>query len=262
MKAIQDIVIIGAGNVAVNLAHAFRKAGKNIRCIYSRDAARARHLANSVGADFTDKFEMLPNKADLFLIAVTDSAIAEVADKLSSTEGIVAHTSGSVAISVLNKRSAGQGVFYPLIHLSSENIIDFTTVPLCLEATTEKTMQALWQLAGTISEKVFSVTSDDRKILHLAAVFACNFTNLNYIIAEEILKKNGLPFELLHPLIAGLARKIQTASPSTIMTGPAIREDYEVIAAHLNMLESIPHYQEIYQMLTKTIIQKKKNNEL
>jgi len=262
LKTIHDIVIIGAGNAAVNLAHAFRKAGKNILCIYSRDAAKAQRLANSVDADFTDKLEMLPKKADLFLIAVTDSAIAEVAEKLSHTEGIMAHTSGSVNISALGKRPAGQGVFYPLMHLSSENIMDFTMVPLCIEASNEKTMQELWQLAGTISEKVFSVTSDERKIVHLAAVFACNFSNLNYIIAEEILKKNGLPFALLHPLIAGLAGKIQTASPSTIMTGPAIREDFAVISAHLNMLERTPLYQEIYKILTETIIQKKKNNEL
>ncbi|HOV12305.1 MAG TPA: DUF2520 domain-containing protein [Bacteroidales bacterium] len=262
MKAIQNIVIIGSGNVAVNLAHAFRKAGKNILCVYSRDLAKARCLAMAVDAQHTDKLEMLPDKADLFLIAVTDSAIAGVVDRLKVSEGIVAHTSGSVNIAVLNKLKAGQGVFYPLMHLSSEKIIGFKNVPLCIEANNESNLLALQQLACTISEKVFSITSDERKTIHLAAVFACNFSNLNYIISDEILKKQGLPFELLHPLIAESAHKIQTASPATIMTGPAVREDYDVIAEHLKMLENVPCYKKIYQILTETIIQKKKNHEL
>ncbi|HOY33169.1 MAG TPA: DUF2520 domain-containing protein [Bacteroidales bacterium] len=259
---INDIVIIGAGNAASNFAVAFRKAGKNILFVFSRNAGKARKLAEQVNAAYTDQFRELPRKADLFLIAVNDAAISEVAEHLTGTSGIVAHTSGTVDISVFNDRFDDYGVFYPLMHLSAENIIGFSEIPLCIEANHPLNLETLIELASAISHHVHHVPSEKRKILHLSAVFACNFTNLNYIIAEELLKNHDLPFEMLYPLIAETAQKIQNTSPSKLQTGPAVREDYEIIAVHKKMLGNFQPYQKIYNLLTETIIQKKKNNEL
>lgn len=259
---INDIVIIGSGNVAINIAFALRNIGKNILCIYSRSPEKARHLAGNVSASYTTRLDMLPPEADLYLIAVTDKAIDDVAARLKGVSGIVAHTSGSVSISVFENGIANYGVFYPLMHLSSEKLMDFKNIPLCIEADCKANFSALKELACALSDKVFPVTSAERKILHLAAVFSCNFTNLNYIISEEILKKNGLPFDMLHPIIAETANKIRNSLPSKLQTGPAVREDLEVIGAHHKLLDDFPQYQKIYNLLTEIIIQKKKDNEL
>jgi predicted short-subunit dehydrogenase-like oxidoreductase (DUF2520 family) len=259
---INDIVIIGAGNVAANMAVAFRNAGKKIICIFSRDAEKARKLAEFVDAQYTDKLGKLPRKADLFLIAVNDNAIAEIAGRLSDVSGLVVHTSGSVGISVFQNKIPDHGVLYPLMHLSKEILMDFEQIPLCIEANTPLNYIALYELACTVSHSVYPVTSAERKILHLSAVFASNFTNLNYIIAEDILKKNKLSFNMLRPIIVETANKILRNSPSELQTGPAVREDQQVIDEHENLLADFPQYQEIYKLLTEIIIQKKKNNEL
>ncbi|HNW71094.1 MAG TPA: DUF2520 domain-containing protein [Bacteroidales bacterium] len=259
---INDIVIIGAGNVATNMAAAFRNSGKNIRCVFSRNAEKARSLASLVDAPYTNKIAQLPRKADLFLIAVKDNAIDEVADQLSDVSGIVVHTSGSVGISVFENKLQDYGILYPLMHLSKEILMDFEQIPLCIEANTPLNYDALYEFACAISHSVYPVTSAERKILHLSAVFASNFTNLNYIISEDILKKNNLSFNMLRPIIVETATKILRNSPSELQTGPAVREDQQVLGEHENMLNDFPQYQKIYTLLSELIIQKKKNNEL
>jgi len=259
---INEIVIIGAGNVAVNMAVAFRNSGKKILCIFSRNAEKARKLAEMVDAPYTGQLDKLPRNADLFLIAVNDNAIDEVAGKLSDVSGIVAHTSGSVSISVFENKIPDYGVLYPLMHLSTEKLMDFAHIPLCIEANTPGNYTAISELAGSVSHSVYPVTSAERKMLHLAAVFASNFTNLNYIISEEILKKNNLSFDILHPIIVETANKILRNSPTELQTGPAVREDYQVIGEHEKLLKDFPYYQKMYKLFTEIIIQKKKNNEL
>lgn len=259
---INDIVIIGAGNVAANMAVAFRNSGKKIICIFSRDAEKARRLAELVDAPYTNKLGKLPRKADLFLIAVNDNAITEVTGRLSDVSGIVVHTSGSVSISVFENKIADYGVLYPLMHLSKETLMDFEQIPLCIEANTPLNYAALYELACSVSHSVYPVTSVERKILHLSAVFASNFTNLNYIISEEILKKNNLSFNMVRPIIVETANKILRNSPSELQTGPAVREDHQVIDEHEKLLADFPQYQKMYKLLTEIIIQKKKNHEL
>lgn len=259
---INDIVIIGAGHVANNLASAFKRIGKKIICIYSRDLNKTVKLAKMLDASYTNQLNEIPPKADLYLLAVTDKAIKEVAEELRFVSGIVAHTSGSVNISVFEKTNSDFGVFYPLMHFSSENVVDFSEIPLCIEANNELCQKALNELANAISRQVHIVSSSDRKILHLSAIFASNFTNLNYIIAEEILKKHGLSFNMLRPIIIETANKILKEKPSKLQTGPAIREDNEVIDEHIQLLNDFPQYQKIYELLTEIIIQKKKSNEL
>lgn len=259
---ISDIVIIGSGNTAVNLAVAFRKIGRNISCVFSRDAVKAGKLAEKVGAECITDIAALPRTAGLYILAVSDDAIEDVVMSLPRVSGIVAHTSGSVEMSVFEKKVAAYGVFYPLMHLSAHKIIEFSGIPLCIEANNQENLEALQGLASALSNEVHIVSSEQRKILHLSAVFACNFTNLNYFIAEEILKKHHLPFSMLRPLILETAGKIKNDSPSKLQTGPAVRKDLKVIKEHIRLLENFPEYRKIYNLFTDLIFKKKNSHEL
>lgn len=258
---IQNIVLIGSGNLATNLALAFHKVGINISCIYSRNATHASQLAQKVNAPSTNQLKELPRHADLYLITVSDAAIHQVVVELSDCKGLFAHTSGSIDVSVFADTVTEYGVFYPLMNFSATTVMDFANIPLCIEANTEENRKALESFANLLSNKVQFLNSSDRKIVHLAAVFACNFTNMNYIIAEEILSQNNIPFDLLRPLILETATKAQHNSPHLLQTGPAIRQDIPVIEAHLNLLKSNPAYIEIYTIMTENIRQLKHENK-
>ncbi len=259
---INNITIIGAGNAATNLALAFRKAGKSIICVYNRHADKAKILADKVGAPYTNALNNLPEKSDLYLIAVSDEAITDVLSQLSGISGILAHTSGSTDMAVFKNLTTDYGVIYPLMHLSSKSPMDFTDIPVCVEACNPATYNSIFELAAALSNKVYPVNSAQRQILHLSAVFASNFTNLNYVISEEILRKHDLSFEIMHPIIIESAKKAMNASPAKLQTGPAVREDINVLKKHTALLNEFPKYQEMYKLLTEIIIQKKKNNEL
>ncbi len=258
---LKNIVLIGSGNLATNLAIAFHKIGINISCIYSRNEAHARQLAQKVNAPSTNQLKEIPWIADLYLIAVSDAAIHQVVAELSDCKGLFAHTSGSIDVSVFADIVSDYGVFYPLMNFSATTVMDFENIPLCIEANTDENQKALEILAHLLSNKVQFLNSSDRKIVHLAAVFACNFTNMNYIIAEEILSQNNISFDLLRPLMLETATKAQHNSPRLLQTGPAMREDIPVIEAHLNLLKSNPAYKEIYTLMTENIQQLKHENK-
>lgn len=250
---IQNIVIIGSGNLATNIAFAFKKIGVKIHFVYSRDANNAQQLAHQIGCSFTNNLNELPRTADLYIIAVADAAIHEVASKLTDCTGLFVHTSGSIAMNVFADYFTDYGVFYPLMSFSKSSILAFDTIPICVEANAEKNTKKLEYVAGLLTNRVQFLNSKDRQVLHLAAVFACNFTNLNYVIAEEILSKNTIPFDLLFPLILNSALKIQQQSPALLQTGPAIRNDLPVIETHLKMLEAMPEYKAVYALITTCI---------
>ncbi|MEI6123037.1 MAG: DUF2520 domain-containing protein [Bacteroidota bacterium] len=258
---IHNIVLIGSGNLATNLAIVFVKAGLNIQCIYSRNIAHAQILADKIGTLYTDNLNELPRTADLYLISISDSAIQQVVHQLAECKGIFAHTSGSIDISVFADTCSDYGVFYPLMNFSATSVFEFKHIPLCIEAHSDENHKALESLGKMISNHVQNLDSANRKITHLAAVFVCNFTNLNYIIAEEILAKHHLSFDLLRPLILETAIKAQSNSPMQLQTGPAIRNDKDVLDAHIRLLDTLPEYKEIYKLLTKNI-QRKRNEKL
>jgi len=258
---IRDIVLIGSGNLATNLAIALTEAGKNIVCVYSRTLGNAELLAEKCNARFTNRLEDVPTTADLYVIAINDGMIKEVVDKISNYSGIIVHTSGSIPISVFPNSLKQFGVFYPLMMFSKKNIVPFTDIPICLEANDNSTLETLTELASSISNNVSEISSEKRKILHLAAIFACNFTNLNYAIAEDILKSNQLSFNLIKPLIKETAEKIQHNSPSEVQTGPAFREDYDVMHHQLEMLNAMPEYQQMYELLSNIILSIKHKND-
>jgi predicted short-subunit dehydrogenase-like oxidoreductase (DUF2520 family) len=251
---IKNIVIIGSGNLASNLAPALSAAGKNIIYVFSHSLKNAKTLAAICKAKYTDNINEIPRSADLYIIATIDSAIKELSEHLSGLKGIVVHTSGSVPISVFSKEIINQGVFYPLMTFSKLNKVRFEDVPVCLEANSGGVLVALHILAKSISKNVAEISSDKRKILHLAAVFACNFTNLNYTIAEDLLTRNQLSLDLLKPLIFETAQRTSEGKFSEFQTGPAFREDTEVMHEQRELLNDAPDYKEMYDLLSKLII--------
>jgi predicted short-subunit dehydrogenase-like oxidoreductase (DUF2520 family) len=245
-----SVSIIGSGNVAQHLISAFEKAG-NIELvqIYSRNPKA--NFPDSKSVAITSNFnELLP--VDLYIIAVSDDIITSVSEQISFTNQLVVHTSGSVAMESLNN-SNRKGVFYPLQTLSKTKEINFKEVPLCIEAESNSDLQLLNEVASAISNNVFEIDSNQRKSLHVAAVFVNNFTNHLFQIGNEICYENGVSFEILKPLILETANKINSLSPKEAQTGPAKRKDTTTINKHLDFLSN-PNHKEIYKILTKSII--------
>ena len=146
-----------------------------------------------------------------------------------------------------------RGVFYPMQTFSRQRIVDFSDIPIFIEASTEADTTFLLDFARTINNKVYRLSSADRIYLHLAAVYCSNFVNHCYALSEEILRQHGLPFSVMLPLVDEVAAKVHQVSPHEAQTGPAIRHDYNVIRHHLSLLEDQPRLQEIYAIMSKSI---------
>jgi predicted short-subunit dehydrogenase-like oxidoreductase (DUF2520 family) len=248
------ITIIGSGNVATHLAAAFKNAGHAIVQVYSRDMQNALLLAYHVKAEAIDNLEQINPETDLFVIAVKDDAIELIATELTKYNKLIVHTSGATSLQILQKHTQNAGVFYPLQTFSKTRELNFNTVPLCIEGADEKIASTLNELAYTITQNVYRINSDQRKTLHVAAVFACNFPNYLYYLSQQLLAEKQLPFDLLRPLILETAEKIQGHLPADVQTGPAVRNDEKTMAAHLEQLQQNPDLQEIYMLLSQGII--------
>jgi predicted short-subunit dehydrogenase-like oxidoreductase (DUF2520 family) len=247
-----NIVCIGSGNVATHLANALNEVGHSIVQVWSKSIENANLIAHKYGAFAVDDFDHLVTNADLYLIAIKDDGISLVGQKLQNFSGMVVHTSGATDLSVLS--NVGRyGVLYPLQTFSKSRQVNFRQIPLCIEAKDQDDLKVLRELAKQISDLVYFVDSNQRRILHLAAVFACNFTNHLYEISSEILKANDLDFDILKPLIEETAQKIQTESPYNAQTGPALRGDETTMAAHQALLVSKPDFSELYKILSNSI---------
>ncbi len=253
---IETIVLLGAGNVASNLGKAFLKAGKEIVQVYSRTQDSASCLAGKLGCPYTTRIESLYPGADLYIISVTDTAIDEIIKKIPFTDILLAHTSGSVDIKALKKNNIRPAVIYPLQTFSKDVEVDFEDVPLFLEAGNEKDLELLESLAGLLSSKVSSIDSKQRMVLHIAAVFACNFTNHMFYIAEDLLKQNKMEFQTLKPLINETIRKALLVGPFKAQTGPAVRNDKFILKLHDEMLSAFGDYRKFYNFITDSIIAK------
>ena len=247
------VIIIGSGNVSQHLIVALQNSqniGDEIELIqvYSRKRETLTHLLdfNKITTDFNDLLE-----ADLYLIAVSDDAIARVSNQLPFKNRLVVHTSGSVSLDSLNNDNR-KGVFYPLQTFTKNKEVDFKNIPICLESENATDYQLLEKVAKSISEKVFAINSEQRKALHVAAVFVNNFTNHLYHLGNEICKEHQVPFEILKPLIQETAQKINTLSPEDAQTGPAIRNDKQTIEAHQLFLTN-SNQSNIYKILTQSI---------
>jgi len=228
--------------------------------VWSRTETSAGRLAAALGCPHTTDTGRIERGAGLYIISVRDDAVTEVASRLALDNALVVHTSGSLPMDVLRDVSLNYGVFYPLQTFSSKRAIPFAGIPLCIEANTPSNLAQLDGLARKLSNQVFEVDSIKRQILHLAAVFACNFPNFLYITASEILNLHGLSFDLLRPLIGETTAKVLEASPSEVQTGPAAREDLEIIEKHLRLLAGNADYESMYRMLSEAIIKYRKHH--
>lgn len=248
-----SVVMIGAGNVAVNMAHALASEGFQIRQVYSRTELSASFLAGTLGASFTIQPASIVQDADIYIIALRDDAIAGFLDSAPLNDRLLVHCSGSLPLSILEPHTSRRGVIYPLQTLSKERIIDFRNVPLCIEASDSNTETIINEMACTLSSKVMMVNSDRRRALHVAAVFACNFVNHCYALASRLLKDNDMDFSVLHPLIMETCQKAVQLPPELVQTGPAVRNDATTMEVHLKMLEKYPVFKSLYENLSHSI---------
>ena len=251
-----NIVVVGAGNVAWHLAKELQKNEQKIIQVYNRSVEPAISLSHRLKCDFTTRIEDINENADLYILTVKDSVIEEVSELIKIKNKLIVHTSGAVEQDVIkNKR---RGVFYPLQTFSKEKKLNFKNIPFCIEASTSEDYSTLMRLATLLSPKVYNIDSNQRKVLHVAAVFACNFSNYMYMISDEILSDSNIPLDILYPLIKETAIKISKHKPKDVQTGPAVRKDKSVIEEHLNYLNNGKNY-DIYKLLSKSIIDKNKD---
>jgi predicted short-subunit dehydrogenase-like oxidoreductase (DUF2520 family) len=245
-----SITIIGSGNVAQHLIKIISKTTTlEVTQVYARNIDLVSHLIDS--DKITNDISKL-TRADLYIISVSDDAIQSVSNSLFFSNKLVAHTSGSIAIDELSDKNR-KAVFYPLQTLSKKKEVDFTTVPLCIEAQNEVDLHLLTEVAQHLSDHVYKVNSEQRKSLHVAAVFVSNFVNHLYKIGSDICIEHNVPFEILKPLILETAKKVQIMEPNEAQTGPAKRNDTSTINKHLAILTD-ENQKEIYKILTKSII--------
>ena len=250
------ISIIGTGNLAWHLAFELEEAGHVMMEIYGRNLVEAKKIASKLyDASATNSLDFSKSKAEVFFIAVADDAISLISNSIVlPVNAILVHTSGTRSISELNASNNPKGVFYPLQTFTKYKKIDWSTIPICIEATDQETDVSLTKLAESISSAVYFLDAVQRKGLHLAAVFACNFTNHLLKIAKETLATHEIPFEILRPLIIETVDKAIINGPENSQTGPAARKDIKTIQTHVDDLSFEPQKQEIYRLLTKSIM--------
>ncbi len=251
----KNVVLIGAGHMAYHLGNALKRSNNKLLKVINRSKESGERLAFELGCSFSTNFSDIPKETDVVIIAVKDDAVKVVAGQISCNGIIVAHTSGSVPMSALENSSDKIGVFYPLQTMHREAEVDMSEVPFCIEGNSKWNEGVLLELARSLSENVQVLTSEQRKISHIAAVFACNFTNHFYALSEEILEKNGMNLDILKPLIKKTAANIFTDHPKTLQTGPAKRSDTKVMQEHLDMLENLsPELKKLYKDMSDSII--------
>jgi predicted short-subunit dehydrogenase-like oxidoreductase (DUF2520 family) len=248
-----DIVIIGSGNAATVLGRKFKAAGHAILQIYSRNASAASKLAYEWDTESTNYKSLINKNAAVYIIAVDDDAINDVADNLKLPGKVVAHTAASVPKEILQHVTQHYGVFYPLQTLRQE-MIHLPEVPVFFDGNDDIARKKLEALAHSIAdEKVVQAGDDERLKLHVAAVVVSNFTNHLYVLAEEYCKKEGLDFKQLLPLIEETALRIKDVSPAAAQTGPALRHDKETIQKHIALLNDHPRLKNVYILMTESI---------
>jgi predicted short-subunit dehydrogenase-like oxidoreductase (DUF2520 family) len=246
------IVLIGAGNLATCLALEMHRAGMVIAQVYSRTEEHAKSLAAKLGCPPASSLADIRDDAGLYIFAVKDSALEEVLSQMKPNKGLWIHTAGSLPMEIFAPYTERYGVFYPLQTFSKGRPVSFGSIPVFLEARSEEDGTILQHIATALSERVQFLPSEKRKYLHLAAVFACNFSNHMYAIAADILEEQHIPHNVLLPLIDETAAKVHDMPPLQAQTGPAVRYDENVIGRQAEMLDKASR-KEIYLLLSQSI---------
>lgn len=249
-----EIVLIGAGNLATNLGKALVRNGHVVVQVFSRTEESAKALAELLGCPFTTSVEGIRKEADMFIVSLNDLALVNLSKELAKgREGqLMVHTAGSIDMDVL--QTDRRGVLYPMQTFSKNKEVDFSEIPIFIEANVEDDFSAIETLSASLSHKVYRLGSEDRKYVHLSAVFCCNFANHCFALSEKLLHEHGgVPFEVMLPLIDETARKVHSLSPKEGQTGPAARWDTNVMDKQLGLLDSDPRMKEIYALMSKSI---------
>jgi predicted short-subunit dehydrogenase-like oxidoreductase (DUF2520 family) len=247
------ISFIGSGNVATHLAKASKAAGIHIINIYSKNLQHAKSLANTCNAKAVEKISDLDTNVDLLIVSVNDEALVSINEEIKNLICPVVHTAGSVSINSIYSDEHAFGVLYPLQTFSKSREQNLKDVPFFVEANTEELIELLKKFVALLSGKFQLANSEQRLHLHIAAVFACNFSNYMYSIAHKLLEQHKLPFEHLVPLILETAHKIEKLSPTEAQTGPAKRQDHVTLQKHLEALEEQPLLHSLYMQISAEI---------
>lgn len=254
------IVLIGAGNLATHLGKALHAAGHDMLQVFSRTMQAAETLASLLDAEPLTDIVQVRDDADVYIFSVKDSALAQLVAQLCRHEAdgckherVFLHTAGSMPMSVFEGMAQHYGVLYPMQTFSKQREVDFSSIPCFVEANDEFAQKQIEGLAREISGRVYQLSSEDRKYLHLSAVFACNFANHCYAISQELLEEHGIPFDVMLPLINETAAKVHEMKPKDAQTGPAVRYDENVIGKQSKLLENHPHFKKVYDSMSKSI---------
>lgn len=255
-----DIVFIGAGNVATVLAKELFRHNVSITQIYSRTKESASLLANQLNCAWTTSIDEVTPDADWYIFSVKDDVLPELISRLKPNKGLWLHTAGSIPMNVFEGFTDRYGVLYPLQTFSKQRPVDFSKIPFMLEANCEEDLAEMSRVSGLLSSSIHRVNSEQRKQIHLAAVFACNFANHMWSLAWKLLEDKQVSPEVLLPLIEETAAKLHVLTPSQAQTGPAVRYDKKVMDKHIAMLEQ-EELKTIYRLLSRSIYETKNKEE-
>lgn len=253
----ENISFIGSGNLAWHLAPALDNVGFVVKEVYSPNTRHAEALTGRLyQAEVKATLDFSTSPSSVFIIAASDDAIGEIAKEIIlPDDAVLVHTSGSVPLSDLQySATPNLGVFYPLQTFTKNKKVDFKQIPIFIESLNEETEAALLTIAKAISHQVRRIGSEERKAMHVAAVFASNFTNHMLTISKMIMQQNGLEYDWLKPLISETINKSIQLDPESAQTGPAKRGDLEVLEKHLTFLQADPELSELYKIISQHII--------
>jgi predicted short-subunit dehydrogenase-like oxidoreductase (DUF2520 family) len=254
-----NISFAGAGRVAESLCRELFHAGFKIDKIVSQSESSGELLADTCNAEWSDSL-IFPDSTGVIIVAVPDHRLKKVlSDIICSPGALVAHTAGSMGLDIFPEHIGHKGIFYPLQTFSKKRRVSFTGLPFLLESSDDESSVMLKTLVESFSGKAYFVDSDHRRLLHLAAVFVCNFTNHMLTIGKNVILKAGLPFEIMAPLINETISKALDLGPENSQTGPAVRHDQNTIEKHLELLSYSTELQRIYKEMTQSIIVYYKN---
>lgn len=253
-----NFCFIGAGNLATHLSEVLVKNGFNILQVFSKTEKSAQLLAQKVNSSYTFSVKEIDKTADIYIVALKDDVVENVLSQIEFQNKLLIHCAGSLPLSVLGKFSTNIGVLYPLQTFSKNRAMNFENIPLFVEANSKNNEDKILAIAKKISKHVEVMNSEKRQVLHVSAVFACNFTNYLYTVTADILESNNIPFEVIRPLIFETAEKVMTMHPNKAQTGPAIRFDENIISKHVTFLNNNKAYKELYMSLSKGIFESHK----
>lgn len=246
------ITLIGAGNVASHMAERLFSAGCIISQVYSRTIDSASRLAQRVNATAINDISRISEESDFYIFAVKDSILEDLIAQIPHSNGVWIHTAGSMPLSIFADKVKHYGVIYPLQTFSKSKAIEWNNIPLFIEYSDKESQKGIECISKKLSDKIYPLSTEQRKYIHLSGVFACNFVNHMYELANKIVNRVDLPFEILLPLIDETCNKVHSLSPQEAQTGPAIRFDENVMNKHLSLLESEKE-KELYRRISQSI---------